>query len=104
MPAARRVQTATVRLAIRVKPGSSRPRVGGRHGDALIVAVASQPVEGAATAAAIGAVASAFGVSRRAVTVVTGSTSRSKVVDVEASDEAHAARLMSRLSELLDGP
>src|ERR1051326_6083872 len=41
-----------VRIPIRVKPGSSRIRVGGRHGEkALIVAVSAKAVDGAATEA-----------------------------------------------------
>lgn len=87
-----------MRLAIRVKPGASRTHVGGAHGERLVVAVGARAVDGAATDAALAAVAEAFGVRRRHVTLVTGLTSRDKVVDVEVADEA-AAR--ARLLELL---
>lgn len=79
-----------VRVAIRVKPGSARPKVGGRHGDALVVAVSPRAVDGKATEAALRAVADAFGVRRRDVTLVTGATSRDKVVEIVA-DPAEAA-------------
>jgi len=99
-----------VRLAIRVKPGSARASVGGRHvladkhgpagtngaagthGAALVVAVTERAVDGKATEAALRAVAAAFGVKRRDVTLVTGAASRDKVVEVDGDSGALAAR------------
>ncbi|HEX6454778.1 MAG TPA: DUF167 domain-containing protein [Trebonia sp.] len=75
-------------MAIRVKPGSARPKVGGRHGDAIVVAVSPRAVDGKATEAALHAVADAFGVRRRDVTLVTGATSRDKVVEIAADPVA----------------
>jgi len=86
-----------VRVPIRVKPGASRTRVGGAHGDRLVVAVGARAVDGAATEAALAAVAEAFGVRRRAVTLVTGATSRDKVVEVDVPDEPAASALLGRL-------
>ncbi|MCC2319022.1 DUF167 domain-containing protein [Cellulomonas chengniuliangii] len=88
-----------MRVAIRVKPGASRTRVGGLHGDRLVVAVQSRAVEGAATEAALAAVAEACGVRRRAVSLVTGATSRDKVVevDVPAGDEPALQALVEGL-------
>jgi uncharacterized protein len=83
-----------------VKPGASRTAVGGRRGDALLVAVTARAVEGQATEAALRAVASAFGVPRRDVTLVTGATSRDKVIDIEGP----AAALAARREELLSAP
>lgn len=105
-----------MRLAIRVKPGSARASVGGRHRaseehrageggsasgghsageghrDALVVAVTARAVDGKATEAALRAVAVAFGVKRRDVTLVTGATGRDKVVEVDGDPGALAAR------------
>jgi len=72
-----------VRVAIRVKPGASRARVAGDHDGALVVAVTARAVDGRATEAALLAVAQALGVRRRQVSLVTGATSRTKVVDVD---------------------
>jgi uncharacterized protein len=86
-----------LRVAIRVRPGASRPGVGGSRGGALLVAVAARAVDGKATEAALAAVASALGVPRREVALVTGRTSRDKVVAVPAE-------LADRVAELLAGP
>ena len=86
-----------MRILLRVKPGASRTAVGGRYGDALVVAVAARAVEGQATKAVLAAVAAAFGVRRAAVTLVRGATSRDKLVEVDGDDAA----LGERLAELL---
>lgn len=78
--------TAT-RVAIRVKPGSALTRVGGTYGDAIIVAVPARAVNGKATEAALVALAKALEVRRRDVRLISGATSRSKVVEVMGSDE-----------------
>jgi uncharacterized protein (TIGR00251 family) len=89
-----------LRFPVRVRPGASRTLVGGRYGaDALIVAVSARAVDGAANRSVIEAVASAFGVRQRAVEIVSGVTSRSKIVAVEGDRE----RLTERLARLL-GP
>ena len=89
-----------MRVAIRVRPGASRTRVGGRYGDALVVAVQARAVDGAATEAALAAVADALGVRRRHVALVTGATSRDKVVEVD--DAATGGDAAARVAELLD--
>lgn len=88
-------------LAIRVKPGASRTRVGGLHGDRLVVAVTARAVDGAATAAALQALADALGVRARFVTLVSGATSRDKVVAVadEVTDDAVRGRLAALRGE-----
>jgi uncharacterized protein len=89
-----------MRLAIRVKPGSSRTAVGGRRGDSdvLIVAVTARAVDGKATEAALRAVARAFGVRRSDVTLVTGGSSRDKLIEINGT----AAELASTRDALLD--
>lgn len=69
--------------------------MGGEYGGALIVRVSARAVEGQATAAALTAVAAAFGVRRQAVTLVAGVTSRTKVIDVAGADPAVLKRLLS---------
>ncbi len=94
---------ATLRIAIRVKPGSSRAKVSGSYGPdrQLIVAVSAPPVDGAANDAVLKAVASAFGVRPRHVTLVSGHTSRSKIIDLEIPDDL-LPDARHRLEALLD--
>ena len=80
--------TEVVRITIRVRPGSARPGVGGEHDGALVVRVSERAVDGRATAAALAALAAAFGVRRHAVTLVAGASSRMKIVDVADADQA----------------
>lgn len=85
-----------MRIAIRVRPGASRTRIGGRHAGALVVAVGARAVDGAATEAALAALAAALGVRRRHVRLVTGATSRDKVVEVDGYPD-RIASLVARL-------
>jgi uncharacterized protein YggU (UPF0235/DUF167 family) len=84
-----------MRVTIRVRPGSARARVGGEHNGALVVAVSPRAAGGKATQAALAAVAEAFGVPRRAVTLVTGPTSRTKVVEVDGATPETLTRLLT---------
>jgi uncharacterized protein YggU (UPF0235/DUF167 family) len=83
-PGRSEARPATARLAVRVKPGAARERVGGSYGDsgALVVAVMERAVDGKATAAVLRAVAAALGVPRSAVTLRSGAASRDKVLVV----------------------
>jgi uncharacterized protein YggU (UPF0235/DUF167 family) len=87
--------TAPLRVTLRVRPGAGRTKVGGEHDGALVVRVAAPAVDGRATEAALAAVAAAFGVRRSAVTLVTGVTSRTKVVDVAGGDTGVLATLLA---------
>jgi len=85
-----------VRIAIRVRPGSVRPGVGGAHDGALVVRVSERAVDGKATAAALAAVAAALGVSRGSVKLVAGAQSRLKILDVAGADPGALQRLLAR--------
>ena len=74
---------APATIAVRVKPGASRTRVGGCHdgpyGPALVVAVGAPAVDGRATEAARRALAEALGVRPGGLTLRTGAASRDKL-------------------------
>ncbi|MGC4805803.1 DUF167 domain-containing protein [Micromonospora sp. DT233] len=87
-------------VAVRVKPGTARVRVGGRHdgphGPALVIAVTAPPVDGRATEAARRALADALGVRPAAVALRAGAASRDKlfVIDRPTPALAEALRLL----------
>lgn len=86
-----------MRVMVRVRPGASRTRVGGRYGTSdppvLTVAVTAPAIDGRATAAVLAAVAEAFGLRPRQVCLVAGATSRTKVVEVDIDRAAGEAKL-----------
>jgi uncharacterized protein len=86
--------TGVVRITVRVRPGSARTRVGGEHDGALVVRVTARAVDGQATAAALAAVAGALGVRRHAVTLVAGTASRTKIIEVAGADPGVLDRLL----------
>jgi uncharacterized protein (TIGR00251 family) len=71
-----------VTFAIHVVPRASRNEIAGVEGEALRVRLTAPPVEGAANAALIAFLAEVLGVPRRDVRLVSGQTSRHKVVAV----------------------
>ena len=78
---------------IQVGPRASRTAVGPSVGKRLRVAVSAPPVDGAANAAVIEALAEAFGVPRRAVEIVRGQTGRRKTVRLAGASAELLARL-----------
>lgn len=63
-------------------PGAARPGVVGRHGDAWKVRVAAAPERGRANEAVLELLAEALAVPRASVTLVSGSASRDKIVEL----------------------
>ena len=82
-----------VRFAVRVQQRASRSEIVGMHGDAMKVRLSAPPVDGAANDALVELIAAALGVGRRAVHIVSGMSSRSKVVEVEGVTAAAVLRL-----------
>jgi uncharacterized protein (TIGR00251 family) len=71
-----------LRFEVHAKPGARKNRIHGLRASALDVAVAAPPVEGAANAELELALAKALAIPRRAVSVVRGHSSRTKLVEV----------------------
>jgi hypothetical protein len=70
-----------------VQPRARTNEIVGRHGDALKVRLTAPPVDGAANEALVELLAATFGIPRRAVTIVTGASSRTKVVELDGVSE-----------------
>jgi len=79
---------------VQVVPRASRVAVGPAVGDRLRVAVTAPPVDGAANAAVVDALARAFGVRRAAVRIVRGETGRRKTVEIDGGDPATLRALL----------
>ena len=82
----------TVRLSVRLTPRASREEIAGFEGETLRVRVTAPPVEGRANGALVRLLAKRLGVPRGAVRVVTGQTSRSKVVAIAGLDATELRR------------
>jgi len=80
-------------IDIQVVPRASRVAVGGLVGDRLRVAVTAPPVDGAANAAVVAALAAAFAVRARDVEIVRGQTGRRKTVRIAGATAARLAHL-----------
>lgn len=75
----------TLTLTLHIQPGAKKTEVVGPHGDALKIRLAAPPVDGKANAALLAYVAEVLGVSKSAVELKSGQTSRRKVVAVSGS-------------------
>ena len=85
---------AALTVDVQVVPRASRVAVGPAVGDRLRVAVTAPPVDGAANAAVIDALAAAFGVRRGAISIVRGETGRRKTLRIEGGDAATLEKLL----------
>ena len=71
-----------------VQPRASKTEVVGRHGDGIKVRVKAPPVDGAANEELIRFLAKRFKVPRKAVKLVSGSSSRHKQIAIEGMTPA----------------
>ena len=85
-----------VTCPVRVIPRISLTEIVGEHDGILKVKLASPPVEGAANAELIKLIAKKLGVSKSAVTIISGETSKTKRLRI---DGVAAERLRSVLAE-----
>jgi uncharacterized protein len=79
---------SVVRFKVHVQPRASRTEIVGVHGAALKVRLHSPPVDGAANEELVTFLAKTLGVSKRAVRIVSGQSSRGKTVEVEGVSPA----------------
>jgi uncharacterized protein YggU (UPF0235/DUF167 family) len=83
-----------MRITVRVRPGATRIAVGGSYDGALVVRVNARAVDGKATEAALRAIAKAFGLRTQDVALVSGATSRTKVVEVTGGSPERLVALL----------
>jgi uncharacterized protein (TIGR00251 family) len=93
------VSAATTRLKVRVSPGARRPGISGRHGDAWKVRVAEPPEDGRANEAVLRLLAETLGVPRARVTLVSGHSSRDKIVVLDGVEQKQTEQLLDSAGE-----
>jgi uncharacterized protein (TIGR00251 family) len=76
------------RLTVKVHPRARRSRIAGRIGEAWKLDLAAPPVDGKANEECVRLLAELAGVPRSSVRILTGATSRTKVVDIEGIGQA----------------
>ena len=89
-------------LEIRVRPNSSRNKVGGSVGEPprLVVAVQAPAVDGKANQAVIKELASAFGLRSRDFTIVYGELGRDKRLLVDGDEKTLQVKLEELIAEV----
>ena len=90
-------------LEIRVRPNSSRNKVGGVVGEPprLVVAVQAPAVDGKANQAVIKELADAFNLRARDFTIVFGELGRDKRIIIDAFSPEDKKTLQAQLEELM---
>lgn len=73
---------SSVRLTLKIVPGASHDKVVGRLGDALKLRVRAQPERGKANAAVIALLAQYLQVPESSISIVSGHTASSKIVEI----------------------
>jgi uncharacterized protein (TIGR00251 family) len=90
-----------MKVNIRVKPGSSRNQVGGAYplpdagAPALVVATTAPAVDGKANTAVVKALAKALGVRASDIEIVSGHTSRTKLIEIPSDSADRWAALVA---------
>ena len=84
-------------LSVRVIPRSSKSKIDGRRGDALLVRLAAPPVDGAANDALIDLLAREFQRPKRDITIVSGHSSRDKRIEIGGLSEAEGTERLSAI-------
>ena len=93
LPAFLKPHPTGVYLAVKLQPRASKNEVVGLHDGCLKLRITAPPVEGAANEAVVRPVAETLGIPRRQVRLVSGSTGRRKVLEIEGVSEAQLAGL-----------
>lgn len=85
------------RIQVRVQPGASRNEIVGFEGEVLRIRLTAPPVEGKANKALIALLADALRVGKSRIEIVSGHSSRQKVIEVrDLEEEEIRARLVGR--------
>jgi len=81
-------------FGVRVVARASRSEITGEQGGALRVRIAAAPVAGAANQELIKLLAKSFKLPKNAVQIISGSTSKNKVVRIQGGDATRLQQLV----------
>ncbi|HEX9403708.1 MAG TPA: DUF167 domain-containing protein [Steroidobacteraceae bacterium] len=84
----------SVRVEVYIQPRAAKSELAGMHGDSIKIRIAAPPVDNAANQALIEFMAERLGIAKRRVRVVSGATSRKKVLEI---DDVSADRITAAL-------
>ncbi|MDB5214752.1 MAG: hypothetical protein JWO86_2679 [Myxococcaceae bacterium] len=73
-----------IRFEVHAKPRAKKSKIVGERGDAVEIALAAPPVDGAANEELVRLLAEVLGVPKRDIELVRGDTSRAKLVAVHS--------------------
>jgi uncharacterized protein (TIGR00251 family) len=88
-------EDARARITVKVQPRAKVTRVAGRFGNAYRLQVAAPPVDGKANDACIAFFAEVAGVAKSHVRIVSGLTSRMKVVEIDGIGQQELERKLA---------
>ena len=87
---------ARARITVKVQPRAKATRVAGRVGLAYRLQLAAPPVDGKANEECIAFLAGVAGVAKSRVRILSGLTSRMKVVEIDGIEKEELERRLSR--------
>ena len=82
-------------FAVRIVPRASRSEVSGEYNGALRIRIAAPPVDGAANRELIRILAKSLKLPQNAIEIVSGASSKTKVVRVRGADAATLEQLIN---------
>jgi uncharacterized protein len=85
----------STRLRLRVTPGAGRAGIVGRHGDAWKIRVTAAPERGRANEAVLRLLADALSLPRASLTLVSGHSTREKIVVLDGVGPAQIERRLA---------
>jgi len=83
-----------ITLTLHIQPGAKKSEFAGLHGEALKIRLAAPPVDGKANEALVKFVAARLGLAKSAVSLVSGQTSRHKILEVRGTTATAVATLL----------
>jgi len=86
----------STRLRLRVSPGARSNTIVGRHGEGWRVRVTAAPEGGKANVAVLGLLAERLDLPGKSLTLVSGQSSRNKIVELHGIDAAEAERRLGQ--------